>query len=120
MRGTAEPAGRVGTSADERAFLSMHAGKRLYGGAQYWRALEEFMLGAAEAPEEELTVEEIVNAMGFVRTSRLSNPAVHATSCACHQLPTRHSPLAAGRLPRWRQLHARRLRDRAPEGTRLL
>ena len=48
----------------DEALLWLHASKRLYGGAQYWRALQEFMLGAAQAPEEEVTVEEIVNAMG--------------------------------------------------------
>eukprot|EP00966_Prymnesium_polylepis_P273934 6328152-Prymnesium_polylepis.2 len=52
-------------SAEEVALLWVHAGKRLYGGAQYWRALQEFLLGAADPPESELTVEEIVNAMGF-------------------------------------------------------
>lgn len=45
--------------------LCMHAGMRLYGGAQYWRAIQEFAMGAAEVPDAELTVEEIVNAMGF-------------------------------------------------------
>ena len=50
---------------EESALLWMHAGQRLYGGAQYWRALQEFMLGASDEPEEELSVEEIVNAMGF-------------------------------------------------------
>ncbi|KAL1524583.1 hypothetical protein AB1Y20_019473 [Prymnesium parvum] len=52
-------------SEDGAAALWMHAGMRLYGGAQYWRAIREFAIGAAEVPEAELTVEEIVNAMGF-------------------------------------------------------
>lgn len=43
----------------------LHSRKRLFGGAQYWRALHEFMLGAAEGPSEEVTTEEILNAMGF-------------------------------------------------------
>mmetsp|Transcript_4514 Transcript_4514/g.12700 ORF Transcript_4514/g.12700 Transcript_4514/m.12700 type:complete len:134 (-) Transcript_4514:1271-1672(-) len=32
----------------------LHSRKRLFGGAQYWRALHEFMLGAAEGPSEEV------------------------------------------------------------------
>ena len=48
----------------EEAVLWLHASRRLYGGAQYWRALQEFMLGAAQRPDEEVTIEEIVNAMG--------------------------------------------------------
>lgn len=52
-------------SAEEDVRLWMHAGMRLYGGAQYWRALREFSFGAVEVPDAELTVEEIVNAMGF-------------------------------------------------------
>lgn len=51
-------------SPEELALLWVHAGKRLYGGAQYWRALQEFMLGAAQAPVDEVSIEEIVNAMG--------------------------------------------------------
>ena len=40
-------------------------GERLYGGAQYWRATHEFVMGAAQGLEdEEVSVEEIVNAMG--------------------------------------------------------
>ena len=50
--------------ARDEAMLWLHSGKRLYGGAQYWRALHEFMLGASQGTEEEVTVEEIVNAMG--------------------------------------------------------
>jgi len=38
----------------EELTLWLHAGKRLFGGAQYWRALQEFMLGAAGGPAEEV------------------------------------------------------------------
>lgn len=49
----------------EEARLWLHAGERLYGGAQYWRAMHEFVMGAAQGLEdEEVSVEEIVNAMG--------------------------------------------------------
>lgn len=40
--------------ADEEYTLWLHSRKRLFGGAQYWRALQEFMLGAAEGPSEEV------------------------------------------------------------------
>ena len=51
-------------SDEDEASLWLHASKRLYGGAQYWRAMHEFMLGASQGPLEEVSVEEIVNAMG--------------------------------------------------------
>ena len=51
-------------AARDEALLWLHAGKRLYGGAQYYRALQEFMLGASQGSHEEISVEEIVNAMG--------------------------------------------------------
>ena len=54
----------IETLPEEGALLRSHAGQRLYGGAQYWRALHEFMLGASQGATEEVTVEEIVNAMG--------------------------------------------------------
>jgi hypothetical protein len=41
-------------AADEEYTLWLHSRKRLFGGAQYWRALQEFMLGAAEGPTEEV------------------------------------------------------------------
>lgn len=41
-------------AADEEYTLWLHSRKRLFGGAQYWRALQEFMLGAAEGPNEEV------------------------------------------------------------------
>lgn len=48
------------------AALELHAPKRLYGGAQYWRALQEFALGAWHGTgEAEVSAEEIINAMGF-------------------------------------------------------
>ena len=47
------------------AALDIHAPKRLYGGAQYWRALQEFSIGAWQGAGVEVTAEEIVNAMGF-------------------------------------------------------
>ena len=47
--------------------------KRLFGGAQYWRALQEFSIGATQGwssrerriVDGELSDEEILNAMGF-------------------------------------------------------
>ena len=48
----------------DHAALWLHAGKRLYGGAQYWRAMHEFMLGAAQGSDDEVSIEDIVNAMG--------------------------------------------------------
>ena len=47
------------------AALDIHGPKRLYGGAQYWRALQEFSIGAWQGAGVEVTAEEIVNAMGF-------------------------------------------------------
>ena len=55
------------------AALDIHAPKRLYGGAQYWRALQEFSIGATQGwssrerriVDGELSDEEILNAMGF-------------------------------------------------------
>jgi hypothetical protein len=41
-------------AADEEYTLWLHSRKRLFGGAQYWRALQEFMLGAAEGSTEEV------------------------------------------------------------------
>ena len=63
----AAASGAAGESTTHRELVefSLHAEKRLYGGAQYWRVLQEFMLGAIEEPIEELSSEEVLNAMGF-------------------------------------------------------
>ena len=45
--------------------MRQSARRRLYGGAQYKRALQEFLLGSAQEPEEWVSAEEVVNAMGI-------------------------------------------------------
>mmetsp|Transcript_21630 Transcript_21630/g.70597 ORF Transcript_21630/g.70597 Transcript_21630/m.70597 type:complete len:729 (-) Transcript_21630:451-2637(-) len=62
---SSEPGSVVPSDVEEELNLWLHSQKRLFGGAQYWRALQEFMLGAVEGPAEEVTTEEILNAMGF-------------------------------------------------------
>ena len=55
--------GVVAVEDEDRMRLS--ARRRLYGGAQYKRALQEFLLGSAQEPEEWVSAEEVVNAMGI-------------------------------------------------------
>ena len=64
LASAAEAAAEGEDPTRDEAMLWMHASKRLYGGAQYHRALQEFMLGASQGVDEEVSVEEIVNAMG--------------------------------------------------------
>ena len=55
----------VVVAVEDEARMRLSARRRLYGGAQYKRALQEFLLGAAQEPEEWVSAEEVVNAMGI-------------------------------------------------------
>ena len=130
-------AARAESGADpdgDAATMWLHAGKRLFGGAQYWRAMHEFMLGASQLEHEEVRAP--WHRLNPAKLHTLNRPPTSTTpyplGSSFLSLATRASHPRAGvgggdrqrhgrrRLPRRRQLHACRVCDCHREGARLL